>query len=387
MHTPRGDSSTLIVSLKRGGGATPAAANSSASVVAPSMAEGGGAQGNHQPRECIIYFGPPLSKSLQELRISQLLDRVPYADRWEIHLIPDSDGFRRATFSAKCQSEEIEVYHAVSHMADTTRLPFSHYSIPGYVPRTENNNSTSANMATEEEKIDDKAEEEKIDDKADTSFDPLAPLPPSKCYYTHTPEKSADTYALLGNDAGEYKYLYIVGKTSFHFPSGISFREQMPSIWQAHREWLLQLSADALTWDLYHNHMMIYSLDLWLRESKYLVLKQELRSLCMRKFLSFAVSQYRIEEQRIILPNNIVDHAHLKECLKSVHSCHHDWLYQDYIIVDKPTYLHFSQVYKRDMYLPAHRHRVFSFQLKQKRENHYKARTALGKEELGDPFH
>lgn len=130
--------------------------------------------------------------------------------------------------------------------------------------------------------------------------------------------------------------------------------------------------------------MTIYSRDLWLRAKKYLPLKQKLRSICMHKLLSFVVILYRVDE-KFHVPKRIIDHDHLQDLLKEVYNSHRNWLYQDYVFVDKPSYLHFSHVYKSDMYLPVEKHRLFSFHLKNKRKIHYDVKALWGKE-TGDPF-
>lgn len=81
-------------------------------------------------RDFIVYFGPPMSPSLQEQRLTAFLDRVPHSDNWEINLVPNEEGNRTAWFTPRCLPEYYEVQYFIENMSATKVLPFSRYFLP-----------------------------------------------------------------------------------------------------------------------------------------------------------------------------------------------------------------------------------------------------------------
>ena len=323
---------------------------------------------------CVVYFGPPLTPGLQELRLQQFLDRVPHADRWEVNQIPNSEGFRTACFHPKCHSEVLEVYHKVQNMADTQNLPFSRYSIPGFTDDAggkKEGNKDALPSVTE-------PEPSPPPPGATSSTPPL----PKKLYYSHR-NHGTHLKALLQSKHSTQYHALDVGRVDFHFPPNTPVSDQMPSIWSAHSEWLDTTNV-SFCWDRYHDLMTLYqTFSTGLEVST----KNKIRGKCIQKFLQFAVKEYLVEDNFVgPFPVDLTPHT-VYNLMESVYGHHKSWLYEvgSLCKVNKETYLHFMQVYKKDMYLPVELRDHFTREMKWRRLKHFEIKQFSGRES-GDPF-
>ena len=332
--------------------------------------------------DCIVYFGPPLMPSTQEIRLQQLLDRVPFSERWIVDLTPDAEGYRTAHFTPRDQSEEIEVKYVVDNMAKNMRIPFSRYSIPD-----RSNDASTPNHLQDSSRPN--TPKEHLHIKTISPNDTPCPL-----YYK--PNDSVANQRMVFAYSDDKQFGYSCGSVTFDIPSNTPPEAVQPSMWHAHKTWL-ETTKEPMTWEVYHSHMMAYRFDFDLHSHKELL--SYIRGMCMHKFLRFAAAQYRVGprgyrikpwkkvhriEAQYTPPSTCTIDSMFDE-MESISSWHKMWIDDPHQVVCKEAYMHFIKVYEQDMYLSVERRNYLIWHLKHKRQQHYQARFTNGLER-GDPF-
>ena len=320
-----------------------------------------------------------MSPSLQEQRLTAFLDQVPHSDRWEINLIPDQEGNRTTWFTPQCLPEYYEAEHFIENIAATKVMPFSRYSLPKINSLSSSeHNSRLCDQPSKKKRKSIKPDGEHIAD---------LPQPPPPSFY-YTPRKGAPTICRMvefrfeSGDKG-VRINYPCGNVDFKFPDNITPSDRLPSVWDAHEKHWATTTEQPWTWKLYHQLMTAYISDTILRNKNREVLHR-LRSICMCNLISYAIDQYRVGDR--MTPPKSCTHEELISWMKDVYSHHKSWLFATDKL-SKPEYLHFMDVYDRDIYLPVETRNYCTHEIKGKRIRQHNHDYFTGKlEYYGEPF-